>query len=388
MNKDRKIKFCILSGIPSVIYFFYSHLLKELQSRGWHSFIVSSDDKELSDLQAAVGSEMFSVNITRKITPLRDLIAGLRVFFFFLRKRFDIVHVHSPKGGLIGLTAAFLVRLPVRVYTIHGLPLETASGISRRLLWFSEKLSCTLATHILAVSDSLRKTVINEKLCSPQKIVVLADGTACGIDINRFNPRTEALEMRSRIRQRFSIPENGIVIGFVGRLTPEKGINTLVHSFQALRSSQRGIYLLLVGNIDAVREKLDAEVLNLVKSDSHIFHVGFQDDPVPFYAAMDIFSMPTRREGFGMTFLEANAMNLPVIGSRVTGCIDAVVDGETGLLVDLDNENELAEAILKLVADKQMRFKLGKNGRERVEKYFCSKRLVEAHLYFYNELLA
>lgn len=388
MDTHRKIKMCIISGIPTVLSFFYADLIKSILDREIHLHLVSSMNEKLLSLVSSVKCDYYLVNITRNITPVKDVLAGIKIFLYFSRNKFDILHAHSPKGGLIGMLAAYLARIPCRVYTIHGLPLETASGIGRKLLWASEKLSCSLSTHILAVSQSLKEKVIAEKLCSSDKISVLENGTACGIDIKRFTPNQKTSEQRSYIRHKFGIPENACVIGFMGRLTPEKGIHTLVRSFLKMATTLEYIYLLLVGDFDETREKFDMEILGLIKSNHNIISVGFQSDPVPFYAAMDIFVMPTRREGFGMTFLEANAMNLPVIGTRVTGCVDAISDGNTGLLVNLDNENELTEAISRLVVDKELRAKLSSNGKKRVEKYFCSEKLVNAHLELYDRLLS
>jgi glycosyltransferase involved in cell wall biosynthesis len=326
--------------------------------------------------------------MSRQIMPIRDLFACMKMFLFFLKKRFDIVHVHTPKGGAVGLLAAFMARLPVRIYTIHGLPLETASGFKRRLLWLVEKLSCSLSTHILAVSESLRKKIIQEKLCRPEKIAVLENGTACGIDIIHFSPDEHTSRAGLQIRRQFGIPEEDIVIGFLGRLTPEKGVDTLIRSFLELENEHENLVLLLVGDLDEVRETFEQDLLNIIMSHRRIIHVEFQEDVVPFYAAMNLYVMPTRREGFGMTFLEAGAMNLPVIGTQVTGCVDAVDHGNTGLLVNPDDPKALKAAIFMLINDKELRLKLGRQGRERVEQLFPSKRLVQAHIDLYNQVLS
>ena len=384
VSKEKKI--CFIASIPITILYFYGKLLKCLQTSGWSPCVIASDAPELSRIQKTYQLRTLPVAITRNINPLKDLWAVFRIILFFRKHRYEIVHAHTPKGGLIGMLASYCARVPVRIYTIHGLPLETASGIKRKLLWLAEKTACMLATHILSVSPSLKARVIDEKLCKPDKISILAHGTACGIDVDRFSKNEKTEEDRVKIRGRLGIPESDIVFGFVGRITPVKGIHTLIHSFLRV-AKQKQASLLLAGESDTVRESLDKEVSKFIAENHKIFAVGHQEDPVPFYAAMDIFAMPTRREGFGMTFLEANAMGLPVIGCKVTGCVDAVVNGETGLLVSVDNEEELAGAMIQLMDDKELRNRLGTAGQQRVDAYFDSALLVNEHMKLYESSL-
>lgn len=384
MSEEKKI--CFVSSIPITILCFYGKLLKRLQSLGWQHSVMASEAPELKVLNETYGAKGFVVNITRNISPLKDLLAIYSAFIFFLKNKYDIVHVHTPKGGLVGILASFFARVPVRIYTMHGLPLETASGLKKKLLWLAEKITCGLATHILAVSPSLRERVIEERLCSPEKLSILGNGTACGIDLARFL-KNQALEDKAiAIRRELGIPESDLVIGFVGRITPEKGVHTLVRSFQNIEKRKK-VSLLLVGDLDTVRENISSDVLGLIDNHKKIFMAGHQSDPVPYYVAMDIFVMPTRREGFGMTFIEANAMELPVIGCRVTGCVDAVDEGESGLLVEVDNEKELTNAIGQLIDDSDLRVRLGQKGKKRAADLFDSDLLVQEHIKLYDRLL-
>lgn len=384
MDKEKKI--CFVASIPITILCFYGKLLERLQLSGWQTCVIASDAPELTEIETTYHCRVLPKKITRNISPLRDILAVFSMTYFFLRYKYDIVHAHTPKGGLIGMLASYCARVPVRIYTIHGLPLETASGFKRKLLWLAEKTTCKLATQVLSVSPSLKIRVVEEGLCSTNKISILARGTACGVDISRFSKNKKIEENARKIRQELGIPESEIIIGFVGRMTPEKGIHTLIHSFLRIKEHKE-VSLLVVGEYDTVRENISKEVLDLINNNPKIFTVGQQADPVPFYAAMDVFVMPTRREGFGMTFLEANAMELPVIGCKVTGCVDAVVDGETGLLVEVDNEEELVRAITKLMDDRELRKRLGKIGRQRTMSQFDSKLLVEKHIKLYERLI-
>jgi len=299
----------------------------------------------------------------------------------------DIIHAHTPKGGLIGMISSWLARIPNRVYTVHGLVLETAKGLRRGVLWLAEWLSCKLATQVLAVSPSLRQCVINEGICPAEKISVLGSGSVCGIDLKRFSPNESFLSTRAKTRAEYHIPDDAIVIGFLGRLVFDKGIKTLVKAFEKLQQKVSKSYLLLVGNFETVRDSLDDETVQKIKDNAHIvYNNEFVSDVLPFYAAMDIVTLPSRREGFGLTLIEAAALELPTVGTKVTGCVDAVVDGVTGLLVEVDNSEELYQGMLKLAQDSELRKKLGRQGRERVEAIFDSTMMIDRYINLYEKL--
>jgi glycosyltransferase involved in cell wall biosynthesis len=362
-------------------------LIRKLNGLGNEVTLISSSPKELKQLGKELECEVYSVPVTRCMSPVKDLISICKLAYYMRQQNFDIVHAHTPKGGLIGMISSWLARVPIRIYTIHGLVIETATGLQRRFLKFAETLSCKLAKYILAVSQSLRDVVIKEKICIANKINVLGSGSACGIDINKFTRNENFSRFRENIRLKYNVPEEAIVIGYVGRIVPDKGIEILVKSFEGLQEKHDNCFLLLVGDIDSVRDTLDDEILNRIESNSKIiFDNKFVHDVIPFYAAMDILTLPSKREGFGLTLIEAGALELPVIASNITGCKDAVVDGQTGLLVDDGNAEQLKNSMLELVYNPGLRRKLGENGRKRVMRLFDSKILVDEHINFYENL--
>jgi len=266
--------------------------------------------------------------------------------------------------------------------------METATGFKRKVLCAAEKLSCKLATKVLAVSPSLRDKVIEEQICEPSKIQVLGSGSACGIDLEKFNPDQNNRDRGLGIRTEFGIPENALVFGYVGRVVPDKGIPTLVEAFLGLLQENPDAYLLLIGEFENVREKLDPDTFKTIKDNPNILYNNvFVKDVPGYYAAIDVLVLPSKREGFGLTLIEAGAMRLPTIATRVTGCKDAVVDGMTGILVEPDNPDELSAAMNELAKDTQLRDKLGMQARTRVEKEFNSSTLINAHIKLYKNSL-
>lgn len=386
-DKVHRRKLCMMSAVPKTLWGFYGGLIRQLKASSVDVTIVSSDTPHLNNFKEQLGCRVFPVEITRRISPVKDLAAICRLAWHFRRAKYDIVHAHTPKAGLIGMISAFLGGISNRVYTVHGLVLETSAGWKRKLLWSSAWLTCKLATKVLVVSHSLRERVLEEKLCPVSKMQMLGNGTACGIDLNRFEPSEQTRASGRQTREKLNIPQDATVVGFVGRIVPDKGIETLVDSFVKLQQQTTNVHLLLVGPLETVRESLSQKTLDIINSNGSIHIIGQVKYPIPFYAAMDMFVLPSRREGFPYVPLEAAALGLPVIATRATGCVDAVVDNVTGLLVDVDSDKQLAEAMLKLLGDAELRNKLGRQGCERVKKLFDSKLLIAEHIRLYEEVL-
>ena len=268
LHRNKKI--CLLSSIPVTLWSFYRGLIRQLKESDFDICLVSSDKPELYLLRDELRCKIFATEISRQISPFRDLVSIYRLWRYFRRVKPALIHAHTPKGGLIGMISSWLARIPIRIYTIHGLPLETATGAKRRLLWLSEWFACKLATALLAVSPSLRQLVLSEKLCSGGKIKVLRRGSACGIDMNKFTPDESLAVAGRQIRTSYNIPKEAVVIGFVGRVVEDKGIKTLIEAFERLQQNIPQTYLLLVGEFETVRETLDHRTLHIIRNNKHI----------------------------------------------------------------------------------------------------------------------
>lgn len=341
-----------------------------MKSRGLSVDVIASPGTELDAFAAQEGAASHAVEMARSIKPLHDLPALYRLWRIFLCVRPQIVHAHTPKGGLLGTIAAFLSCVPLRIYHIHGLPFVTARGLKRSLLRWTEWISCSLSHQVFCVSASVREVAIAEGLCKADKVKVILRGSSNGVDAAaNFCPERFGTMDRGRLRERYGIPADAQVLGFVGRVVRDKGIAELAESWKRLREAFRSLHLLIAGCFET-QDPLPADVEQVLRSDPKIHLTGHVEDPRSLFAAMDVLVLPTYREGLPVVPLEAAAMELPVVATRIPGCIEAVVDGVTGTLVPVHDAGELTEAIRKYLECPELRRRHGRAGRERVLRDF------------------
>ena len=359
-----------------------------MRARGMEIGAASSPGPDLDRFGGTECIPVYPVEMPRRITPFGDLRALAALRRVVRRFRPDIVHAHTPKGGLLGMLAATICGVPVRVYHMRGLPMMTARGLRRRLLSTTEWIACRLAHRVLCVSHSIRDVAIAEGLCAPDKITVLLGGSGNGVDAaDRFNPDHLEDDARLATRRRLGIPEEALVIGFVGRLVREKGTVELTRAWHRLRESFPSAHLLLVGPFES-RDPVPAATEQSLRSDTRVHLVGMDWNTPPLYAAMDVVALPTYREGFPNVPLEAAAMRLPVVATRIPGCIDAVADGESGTLVPVGDASALADALAAYLSDASLRRRHGEAGRARVCRDFQQERLWASLFAEYERLLA
>jgi glycosyltransferase involved in cell wall biosynthesis len=375
-----------VTTVPQSFGFFRGQI-SYMKAHGFQVHGVSSPGELLEITAAREHICVHPVELPRRITPWIDLLALKKLYLLCRRLKPTIVHAHTPKGGLIGTIAARMAGVPVVIYGMRGLPFVTASGLKRRVLCWSEYLSCHLAHRIIAVSQSIRHQAIASGFCSPEKIHVLGCGSGNGVAASeRFNPDKVPPDLRYRIREQYQIPPDALVLGYVGRIVKDKGIVDLAEAWQILRNSFPHLHLMMVGPIEP-QDPVPAEVLHRLEHDPRVHFTGSVMDPIPFYAAMDILTLPTYREGFPNTPLEGAAMQLPIVATCVDGCVEAVVDGVTGILVPPKDSATLAEAVRLLLINPGMRQQFGQAGRERVLCDFVPEKIWQSLLENYYELL-
>jgi lipopolysaccharide/colanic/teichoic acid biosynthesis glycosyltransferase/glycosyltransferase involved in cell wall biosynthesis len=364
---------------------FYWGALKYLRGAGFEPTLLSSPGTGLTQVSAREGVPAIAVSMDREITPLHDLVSLWRIYRTLRRLRPAIVDASTPKAGLLTGVAACLARVPCRVYTLRGLRLETATGFKRALLWATEWIACACAHRVVCVSPSLRAHAISLKLVSPVKATVLGHGSG-GVDLQRYFPVNRASAATESLRHKLGIPPDVPVIGFVGRFVRDKGIRQLVEAFQKLRARYPDLHLLLVGDFEE-GNCVEPEIRRYIETESAIIRPGFVSDTAPYYALMDLLVLPTFREGFPGVPLEAQASAVPVVTTRATGAVDSVNDGVTGILVPVGDATTLAEAVGKLLADSELRIRMGQAGRERMEKDFHPEIVWDALVKLYRLLM-
>jgi lipopolysaccharide/colanic/teichoic acid biosynthesis glycosyltransferase/glycosyltransferase involved in cell wall biosynthesis len=358
-----------------------------MKSKGFDVQVVSSPGASLVRFGAEQQVATHVVAMTRRITPWRDLVALWRLRGLFRRVRPHLVHGHTPKGGLLSMLAAWWSGVPVRVYHLHGLPLMTATGLRRRVLRYSEKIACFFAQQVLCVSASVRDVAVAERLCPPEKIQVLLHGSIDGVDAEKFNPARFPPELRQKTRAQYGILPDALVVGFVGRIVGDKGLLELAEAWRRIRNEFEHVHLLLIGETEP-QDPLPRSVEEELRQDPRIHWAGVILDMPPLYAAMDVVVLPTYREGFPVVPLEAAAMELPVVATRIPGCVEAVQDGVAGTLVPVRDAAALANALRAYLREPRLRLEHGLAGRARIGRFFQPEQMGEALYQEYRRLLA
>lgn len=358
-----------------------------MRQRGFDVHAISSPGERLDEFAQRENVPVHAVEMLRAVSPGQDVLALKKLIGCTRRIRPHIVHAHTPKGGLLGALAAWLCRVPVRLYQMRGLPLLTATGYKRVLLRWSEKVACACAHSVLCNSHSVREAALEQRLCRPRKIKVLLHGSGQGVDAAaRFNPAQLEAATRASVREQYDIPRDALVVGFVGRVVRDKGVDELVEAWQTLHRQFPGMHLLVVGPFEP-QDPVSKQTEEALRTDPRIHLTGTDWDTPPLYAAMDMVALPTYREGFPNVPLEGAAMELPVVGTRVPGCVDAIEDGVTGTLVPPQDAVALADAIRAYAQDPELRRRHGQAGRERVLRDFRPQDIWEATFQEYLRLL-
>lgn len=355
-----------------------------MQARGIEVHLVSSPGARPPALHEAEDVPVHLITMIRAIDPLRDLLACGALYRTIRRLRPTIVHAHTPKAGMLAMLAATCAGVPLRIYHMRGLALCGASGARRMLLSSAEWITCVLAHRVIAVSHSLRDTAIQYRISPPRKIRVLHHGSGQGVDAEgRFNPARLPSSVHGQKRGRLGIPATARVIGFVGRMVPDKGIGDLVRIWSRLRREYPDLHLLMVGPFER-EHPLRPEIAQALRRDARVHLPGLDWNTPEWYAAMDVVVLPSYREGFPNVALEAAAMELPIVASRVVGSTDAVRDGETGRLVPSGDLDALCAAVRTYLDSPDLRASHGRAARARVLQQF---RPVDVWAEIYREYL-
>lgn len=364
---------------------------------------ISSDKEDLERVGQELGIRTKAIEMTRKITPIQDLKSLWQMYCYLKQEKPDIVHTHTPKAGLIGMIAAKLAGIKVRLHTVAGLPLMETFGVKRKVLNLVEKLTYACATKVYPNSYGLKDFILKEKFCPPHKLKVISNGSTNGIDTAYFNPKLFSPHQKKEIRQQWQLEEDDFVWIFVGRLVKDKGINELVAAFRQLTEDfndsdnkhtnslvdnirYRVPKLLLVGPLEPELDPLLPETLREMEHNKNILTVGYQKDVRPYLAAADALVFPSYREGFPNVVMQAGAMELPSIVTDINGCNEIIKNNENGMIISVKNKDQIYNALLKLMSDLNLYNKMKSQAREYIVQHYDQKLIWNAILAEYREL--
>jgi len=355
--------------------------LRTLREAGFRVIVVSSPGSLLLSTSASEGVESIAIPMHRGIAPLSDFVSLFRLWRLLGKLKPDLVEFSTPKAGLLGTVAAKLRGVPRRIYMLRGLRLETATGIKRRILLAGERIASACAHVVLCNSESLRNQASALGLAPASKLHLLGEGSSNGVDTERFSPGP------SDVRKMLGIPFAAPVVGFVGRLTRDKGLPELVDAFDAILKVRPDAHLILVGWYDTSEDALSEQTRTRIESNAHIHLTGFVHRTAPYYRALDLMVLPTWREGFPNAVLEAAATGIPVVTTMSTGSRDSVVPEVTGLLIPPGYPEAICEAVLKLIGDPERRRRMGSAARAWVIEHYADERVLGLTAAYYKSLL-
>ena len=350
------MKLLRITTVPISLHLLLSGQFRYMIENGYEVYTISADGPEVVEVLKE-GVQHIAVPFTRKITVLHDLRCLITLVGIIRKIKPDIVHTHTPKAGLLGMLAAWICRVPVRVHTVAGLPLMEATGLKRTMLETTEKITYACAQRVYPNSVGLEKFMIDNLNVNPAKVTMIARGSSNGIDVSFFS-RTPDLEAQAiALREKHGIGPGDLVFTFVGRVVRDKGIVELVEAFKAVSDQAYPLrtFLMLVGPFEQELDPLPEDVVRFINEDKRVILAGFQNDVRPWIMASDVFVFPSYREGFPNVVMQACLLAVPCIVSDINGCNEIVTHNSTGLVVPPKDITALIQAMESMADDASLR---------------------------------
>ncbi len=385
-KKLANIRVARVSTIPFFVVTQLRSQLEAIQQAGAELTVVSSEDELSGQIKLIDGCFFEPVYIAREIRLMKDLSSLYKLYKLFKKQRFDIVHSTTPKAGLLCAIAGKMAGVPVRIHTFTGQAWVSMKGYKKVLLKICDKLTGLLNTQCYADSFGQREFLIQHKILSPSKLHVIGKGSLAGVDLQRFSPSLFTDLQKSQLKASLAIDESTIILLFVGRVTEEKGIFELIQALQLLLKDSQNVVLVIAGPFE---RQIEEPIKRFAQRtcDDRVLFLGFHSNPEHLFSIADILCLPSYREGFGTVVIEAAAMGVPAVGSRIYGLSDAIIDGETGVLVEPKNPDELYKALNRLLSDEPLRQQMAKQAKARALAAFDCKKCSDLLINKYISLL-
>lgn len=333
-------------NVSFVINHFFGNQFRYFSEKGYDFTVACTEDDQLHAQAKSKGFKAFPIPILKAISPIQDIISIFKLYRFIKKEKFSVVVAHSPKGGLIGMVAAYLAGVEKRVFFRHGVIFETATGLRKRLFILIEQIVGALATDVVIVSESLLQLSNAYKLNNPVKNMLLGKGTCSGVDVHRYQYKAKT--------------NNDFVVGYVGRLVRDKGVIELIEGWMTFATGKSNVYLHIIGPREQ-RDGIPEETFDKISKNPTIRFFDYVADVAPLYNEMDVFILPSYREGLPISILEASASGIPIITTRRTGCINAIQEHVTGIFTEITS-SDIAQAFEFYYNNPVIRREHGTNG--------------------------
>lgn len=381
---NRRIKVLQLAAVDGTVKLLLLPLIDCLIEEDYEVHVACSPGPLLQELRDR-GYSVHPIPIARRVSPLSNFISLWRLYRLIRCELFDIVHVHTPAAAALGRVAAKLARVPVIIHTAHGFYFhELMAPWKRRLIIWVEKILGRCCTDMLFTQSSEdQETAIREGIANERKII----GIGNGVDVSAFGVKPDPA-----VRTELGLSLDDKVVGFIGRLVREKGVEELLQSMgQVIEAIPEAKLLVVGGTFKSDRDhritKFRQQLIRQNDPESAIKFTGFRKDIPELLAIMDLFVLPSHREGMPRSILEAMAAGKPVVATNIRGCREEVVHGETGYLVPVNNPDKLADAIIEIMSDKMLAGRMGEAGRQRAIEFFDEAQILEKQLGVYRNLI-
>ena len=379
------IKLAVITAVDITMSGLVLAQLKAARDRGYEVHGVCTEGSNFPSLREE-GIQMHGVTIYRKMSPFRDLKTLWKLYSLFRCERFSVVHTHTPKVSLLGQLAAKLAGVPVIINTVHGYYFhENMKPLPRLFYTAMEWIASRCSTFILSQNPEDVETAIRLRIAHPGKIQVLGNG----VDLNHFDPLRFSEADRVRKRQTIGIPPNAVVVGIIGRLVREKGYLELFQAMKQLMDHHENAWLMIIGIEEPEKaDRISGHTFKEYGIEERTKWMGeCRKEEIPgLLACCDIYVLPSWREGFPRSAIEAAAMGLPVVATNIRGCRQVVEHETSGLLVPLKDVKALTQALCRLLESQDLRQRMGQAGYEKSRKEFDEGRICEIVVETYDRL--
>lgn len=330
---------------------------------------ISGEGNDLEIVKKREGVNVHPIEMHRHISLVQDLKSLWHLYRYFKKEKPDIIHSITPKAGLLSMIAGKMAGVPIRMHTFTGLIFPHKDGYMKHTLIMMDKLLCKAATHVYPEGNGVKEDLQRHHITN-KPLKIIANGNINGIDLDEYNPSLFSDEFKKLTKHKYGINDVDFVFLFVGRLVIDKGLRELVGAFNHLSEKIPNIKLILVGPRENEKKAINKKMFSSIENNPNILEIGYQHEVRPFYAISNVLVLPSYREGFPNTVLQAGAMELPSIVSDISGCNEIIESGVNGLLIPRKNQIELEKAMDLFIENLELKEKLGKNARKVIEDCF------------------